>query len=56
MVEVIMSSKEIDSENTAWKGAAIMATLESAQELWIQAQEWEKYGVKLLREKSVFIW
>lgn len=55
-VEVIMSNKEIDSENTTWKGAAVMAHLESAFELWIYAQEWEKYGARLLREKSVFIW
>ncbi|XKL61734.1 hypothetical protein PGB90_001567 [Kerria lacca] len=54
--EVIMSSKEIDSENTTWKGAAIMATLESSIELWICASEWQKYGVRLLREKSIFIW
>ncbi len=46
-----MSSKEIDSENTTWKGAAVMATLESSHELWIYAQEWKKYGVRLLREK-----
>lgn len=51
-----MSSKEIDSENTTWKGAAIMATLESSIELWICASEWQKYGVRLLREKSIFIW
>ena len=46
MIEVVMSSKEIDSENT----------LESSHELWIYAQEWKKYGVRLLREKSIFIW
>lgn len=41
---------------TAWKGAAIMSCLESAQELWIQNTEWEKIGVKILREKAPFIW
>ncbi len=51
-----MSSKEIDSENTSWKGAVVMTFLETASELWIHAREWEKYGVRLLREKSVFIW
>lgn len=51
-----MSSKEIDCENTTWKGAAVMATLESANELWIYSHEWQRYSVRLLREKSVFIW
>lgn len=40
----------------AWKGAAILACLESAHELWITKAEWEKHGVKVLRERAPFIW
>lgn len=41
---------------TAWKGAALMTCLEGSNELWIQQAEWNKYGVKILREKCPFIW
>jgi actin-related protein 8 len=30
--------------------------LESAQELWIYPVEWEKTGVKILRERAPFMW
>ena len=41
---------------TAWKGAAIMSCLESAPELWINQHEWQKYGLRILREKAPFMW
>ncbi|KAK9507119.1 hypothetical protein O3M35_008928 [Rhynocoris fuscipes] len=46
----------MDPMIVAWKGAAILACLESAHELWITKAEWEKYAVKVLRERSPFIW
>jgi actin-related protein 8 len=46
----------MDPQMTAWKGAAIMSCLESAQELWIYPVEWEKLGVKILRERAPFMW
>lgn len=48
--------KEMDPQITTWKGAAILSGLESAQELWIHPQEWEKYSVKILRERAPFMW
>ncbi|XP_004524931.1 actin-related protein 8 [Ceratitis capitata] len=54
--EINAFSKEMDAGMIAWKGAAIMSCLESAPELWIYAGEWEKYGLRILREKAPFIW
>lgn len=55
-MDVITMPKEIDPGMTAWKGAAILSCLESAQELWIGRQDWEIKGVKLLREGAPFMW
>lgn len=49
-------SKESDPALITWKGAAIMATLESAAEMFINKVDWEKQGVKILREKAPFTW
>lgn len=49
-------SKEMDPAMSSWKGAAIMSCLESAGELWITKREWDRHGVKILREKSPFNW
>lgn len=53
---IVTSSKDIDAEITAWKGAAIMSCLESAAELWLTETEWTRYGLRILREKAVFMW
>ena len=54
--EIIVDAKDMSSSTTAWKGAAIMACLETAQELWILPQEWKKHGQKVLRERAPFPW
>lgn len=54
--DTVIAPKDTDPSTTAWKGAAIMSCLESANELWINRPEWQKFGVKVLRERSPFIW
>lgn len=55
-LEIVTSPKDIDSAITVWKGAAVMSCLESAIELWINQSEWNKYGLRILRERAPFIW
>lgn len=55
-LEIVTSPKDIDPASTAWKGAAIMSCLESAAELWINQNEWNKFGLRILRERAPFIW
>lgn len=56
ILDVLIGVKDMDPANTAWKGAAIMSCLDSASELWISEFEWKKYGLRVLREKSCFMW
>lgn len=46
----------MDPAIAAWKGASIMSCLETAHELWIECSDWEKHGVRLLRERAPFTW
>lgn len=55
-IEIITSAKEMDPAMTTWKGAAIMSCLESASELWISKTDWDRQGVKVLRERAPFTW
>ncbi|XP_030382296.1 actin-related protein 8 [Scaptodrosophila lebanonensis] len=55
-LEVNVFSKGMDAGMVAWKGAAIMSVLESARELWISQKEWQRYGLRILRERSPFLW
>lgn len=55
-VEVIARPKEMDPRTICWKGGAVLSILDSAQELWISQREWISIGVRVLRERSPFIW
>ncbi|BES93070.1 actin-related protein 8 [Nesidiocoris tenuis] len=55
-IDIITAPKDMDPVMATWKGAAIFACLESAQELWITQEDIRKHGVKILRERSAFIW
>lgn len=48
--------QDMDPRFTAWKGGAVLSLLDSAQELWISQDEWQKHNVKLLRERAPFLW
>ncbi|KAG0434232.1 hypothetical protein HPB47_019252, partial [Ixodes persulcatus] len=47
---------EMDPRVTTWKGASIMSCLDTAQELWVRQCEWQRFGVRLLRERAPFAW
>ncbi|XP_022098005.1 actin-related protein 8-like [Acanthaster planci] len=55
-VEVICKSKDLDPRMTCWKGGTVLACLDTAQELWIRQREWKTHGLKVLRERSPFVW
>lgn len=55
-LDIVTSPKDMDPSITSWKGAAVMSCLESASELWIYSYEYERSGLRILREKSLFMW
>lgn len=55
-VEVITRPKDMDPRLIAWKGGAVLACLDTTQELWIYQREWQRFGVRMLRERAAFMW
>ncbi|KAK4885379.1 hypothetical protein RN001_001650 [Aquatica leii] len=55
-LDIITNPRDMDPAMAAWKGASIISCLETAHELWINSTEWEKYGVRILRERAPFTW
>ncbi|XP_076354508.1 actin-related protein 8 isoform X3 [Tachypleus tridentatus] len=53
-LDIITQPKDMDPRITTWKGAAIMSCLDTAQELWIRQGEWQRFGVRMLRERAPF--
>lgn len=55
-IEIITRAKDIDPKITIWKGATVMSLLDTAQELWITENDWNKSGIRIMREKCSFVW
>ncbi|XP_067383309.1 actin-related protein 8 isoform X3 [Channa argus] len=55
-VEVITRPKDMDPPLIAWKGGAVLACLDTTQEMWIHQREWQRFGVRMLRERAAFVW
>jgi len=55
-VEVFNSRRDIDPRFVSWKGGAILSFLEGVEELWITRKEWERGGIRTLKEKISFAW
>jgi len=55
-VDIITNPKDMDPGSTVWKGAGIMSCLESARELWVYPAEFQKWGIKVFRERAPFMW
>ncbi|CEH13638.1 Actin-related protein [Ceraceosorus bombacis] len=55
LATVIPSPRDMDPRILASKGAAVLARLESVGELWVFKEEWEMFGWRALREKSLFL-
>ncbi|KAL5473103.1 hypothetical protein EMCRGX_G027548 [Ephydatia muelleri] len=55
-MEIFTNPRDLDSSIVAWRGGAVLKCLDTCQELWIEKQEWEFSGVRLLRERAPFAW
>ncbi|WFC99399.1 actin-like protein arp8 [Malassezia yamatoensis] len=52
---VIPPPRNMEPEHLAWKGLAVLAHLDSLQELWVYASDWDTLGYRALKEKSLFL-
>ncbi|ELT94986.1 hypothetical protein CAPTEDRAFT_229124 [Capitella teleta] len=55
-MDIITKTKDLDPQVICWKGAAVVSLMDTTHELWITQSEWTQLGVRILREKAMFIW
>ncbi|XP_033825828.1 actin-related protein 8 [Periophthalmus magnuspinnatus] len=55
-VDVITRPKDMDPRLISWKGGAVLACLDTTQEMWIHQAEWRRFGLRMLRERAAFVW
>ncbi|EPQ31169.1 uncharacterized protein PFL1_01357 [Pseudozyma flocculosa PF-1] len=54
-VTVIPPPRDMDPRSLAWKGMAVFARLESANEMWIRREDWDLFGFRAVKEKTLFL-
>jgi actin-related protein 8 len=54
--DIVVTPKDVDPGHIVWRGAAVLTNLEASDELWISKEDYENFGVRVLREKVPFIW
>ncbi|SCV70520.1 BQ2448_1914 [Microbotryum intermedium] len=53
-VAVVPPPQEIDSKIMSWKGVAMLGKLECANEMWVRQDEWERAGMRAVRERLFY--
>ncbi|WFD35392.1 actin-like protein arp8 [Malassezia cuniculi] len=54
-VAVIPPPRNMEPDMLPWKGLAALVHLDSMQELWVRACDWETFGYRALKEKTLFL-
>ncbi|KAI9485473.1 MAG: hypothetical protein EXX96DRAFT_473196 [Benjaminiella poitrasii] len=54
-VEVLPPPRDLDPEVLVWKGASVVAKLDSSKDMWIGNVEWEEIGSRCLRERALLM-
>jgi actin-related protein 8 len=52
---VVPPPRDMDPRILAWKGMSVLARLDSTQEMWIPRKDWQMFGSRALKEKSLFL-
>ena len=54
-VAVIPPPRNMEPDMLPWKGLAALVHLDSMQELWVRAVDWDTFGYRALKEKTLFL-
>mmetsp|Transcript_20378 Transcript_20378/g.33975 ORF Transcript_20378/g.33975 Transcript_20378/m.33975 type:complete len:239 (-) Transcript_20378:228-944(-) len=53
-VNVLSSVRELDFRSAAWRGAAVLCTLDVCKDQWIPGIDWKLFGPRIIREHVMF--
>jgi len=57
-VEVVSqeAARGVDPRFMSWKGATLMCGLDAFDDCWVSKDQWDVYGLRVLRDKATFVW
>lgn len=54
-VQIIPPPKDVDPKILAWKGAAVLAKMDSVADLWLTCTDWDILGMRGLKERCFYL-
>ncbi|KAI6094362.1 hypothetical protein EDD16DRAFT_1686093 [Pisolithus croceorrhizus] len=54
-VQIIPPPKDVDPKVLAWKGAAVLAKMDSVADLWLTCADWDMLGMRGLKERCFYL-
>ncbi len=54
-VEVFSNRKETDNRNLVWRGASVVANVETSRDFWVLRSDYEAAGSRALKDKAPFV-
>lgn len=54
-LQIVPAPQEIDPKILAWKGISTLSRLEVSEDLWVTREDWDRFGVRALKERA-FYW
>ncbi|KAG8808138.1 actin-like protein arp8 [Serendipita sp. 399] len=54
-IRIVQKPKELDPRIIIWKGASVLARLETSSEFWVTQRDWDRLGIRAFRDRSLFM-
>lgn len=54
-VQIIAPPRDAPPHTLAWKGAAVLARMEGASDLWLSTEDWRLFGLRGLKERCFYL-
>jgi len=54
-VQIIPPPKDVDPRVLVWKGACVLAKMESINDMWVTPSDWDKLELRAIRERCFFL-
>jgi len=54
-VQIIPPPKDVDPRSLVWKGACVLAKMDSVNDMWVTPSDWDKLEVRAIRERCFFL-
>jgi actin-related protein 8 len=54
-VTILAPPRDLDAANLVWRGGAVLAKMDSVNDLWVTEEDWDLFGMRGVRERCFYL-